>query len=403
MRTAAEAPADAALTVVLNWGDAAAFVGKLRDMVTQMAATAGGGGGPDPFAAIEAVLGMPLNQFAATLGSGAAAYLSAGADAPMIGRHDWTAVLPLRDAAGFRTALDSLARNAIGGPLPSIESNGRSMMQFPRAPVFLVVTDDALVVSGSPENLAACLDWRGKQGRASLAERAGDLPLAVLIRADLGRLLTSYPAATSGTKMVLTLGRDGVDLNLALSVEDVDQQQLQYLSGYSAMMAAMLMPALARARTEARKTVGMSDLHNIGLGLAMYRNDDDGKYPDSLAELVDRGYLADASPLIDPNDPDPQPLAGGKYKTSFEFVGALPPQVPPDTIIAYSRKGVYPQGRNVLYVDNAVMYVSEWQLQQPGEPRTSLQASYDGVVAAYGNDLTPEIDARLRKFYEIAG
>jgi hypothetical protein len=101
-------------------------------------------------------------------------------------------------------------------------------------------------------------------------------------------------------------------------------------------------------------------------------------------------------------DPAPEPIGDGRYRSSYRYVGSLPREVPPDTILAYSRRGVHPQGRNILYADMSVMWVSEWGLNQPGgPPRNSLRASYDGVVAAYGDALTPEIDARLRKFYEI--
>jgi prepilin-type N-terminal cleavage/methylation domain-containing protein/prepilin-type processing-associated H-X9-DG protein len=46
-----------------------------------------------------------------------------------------------------------------------------------------------------------------------------------------------------------------------------------------AILAAMLLPALARAREEARKSVDMSNLHQLGLAMAMYVNDYHGYYP----------------------------------------------------------------------------------------------------------------------------
>jgi prepilin-type N-terminal cleavage/methylation domain-containing protein/prepilin-type processing-associated H-X9-DG protein len=46
-----------------------------------------------------------------------------------------------------------------------------------------------------------------------------------------------------------------------------------------AILAAMLLPALARAREEARKAVDMSNLHQLGLAMAMYLNDYNGFYP----------------------------------------------------------------------------------------------------------------------------
>jgi len=405
MRVAAEVPADAALTLALNWGDAAAFVKNLRDMVTQMAAVGGGGGaGPDPFAMVEATLGMTLDQFAATLGSGVAVSLSAGGDSLMIGRRDWTAALPLSDAAAFRAALDGIARNTIGAPLPAVEHEGRSIMQMPMAPVFLHVADDILVVAGSPENLTAYMDWRAADDRASLAGQIGEPPLAALLRGDLGRLLVSYPSGGTGTKIALSLAREGADLNLDTAVADLNPRQLyaEYMHAYKFIMLGVLMPSLHRARSEARRAAGKSGLRNIFTGLALYLNDQDGAYPESLAELVDQGYLQGPGSLIDPSDPNPQPIAGGRYRTSYEYPGGLPRNVPPGVISVYSRKGIHPDGRNLLSIDGAVLWATEWQLNQPGgDMRTSLRASYEAVVAAYGDALTPEIDARLRKFYEI--
>ena len=46
-----------------------------------------------------------------------------------------------------------------------------------------------------------------------------------------------------------------------------------------AILAAMLMPALSRARIEARKAACKGHLHDIGLGLTYYRNEQNGAMP----------------------------------------------------------------------------------------------------------------------------
>ena len=46
-----------------------------------------------------------------------------------------------------------------------------------------------------------------------------------------------------------------------------------------AILAAILFPVFARVREQARKTSCMSNLHQIGLGIAMYRSDYDGLNP----------------------------------------------------------------------------------------------------------------------------
>ena len=46
-----------------------------------------------------------------------------------------------------------------------------------------------------------------------------------------------------------------------------------------AILAGLLMPALTRARKEARKTHCMNNEHNVGIYLAMYKTDNRGRYP----------------------------------------------------------------------------------------------------------------------------
>jgi prepilin-type N-terminal cleavage/methylation domain-containing protein/prepilin-type processing-associated H-X9-DG protein len=46
-----------------------------------------------------------------------------------------------------------------------------------------------------------------------------------------------------------------------------------------AILAAMLMPALGRAREEAQKATCKANIHNVGIGFAMMTNDTEGVYP----------------------------------------------------------------------------------------------------------------------------
>jgi prepilin-type N-terminal cleavage/methylation domain-containing protein len=56
-----------------------------------------------------------------------------------------------------------------------------------------------------------------------------------------------------------------------------------------AILAAMLLPALARAREQARRGVCMSNLKQIGLALKMYAQDFDENFPDSSGATTDPG------------------------------------------------------------------------------------------------------------------
>ena len=61
-----------------------------------------------------------------------------------------------------------------------------------------------------------------------------------------------------------------------------------------AILAAMLLPALARAREQARRAVCISNLKQIGLALFMYQQDQDEKFPyaavDGTLGVAERSY-----------------------------------------------------------------------------------------------------------------
>ncbi len=161
--------------------------------------------------------------------------------------------------------------------------------------------------------------------------------------------------------------------------------------------------AMTEARIQARQAAGRHNLHSIGLGIAMWRISNDENYPPDLESIVESELIEDREVFIDPGDDSPRTVGSSGLMTSYEYVGSIPKNVPSDVIIAYSRKGIWPEGRNVLYVDMAVQFLTEEELHggQPGARKT-LEQCYQAVVDAYGDDITPEIRARLQKFYEVS-
>jgi prepilin-type N-terminal cleavage/methylation domain-containing protein len=63
-----------------------------------------------------------------------------------------------------------------------------------------------------------------------------------------------------------------------------------------ALLAALLFPAFAKARESARQTSCLSNLHQIGMAVTMYSQDNGGRYPFSLAGLVPSQIRASGGP-----------------------------------------------------------------------------------------------------------
>jgi len=83
-----------------------------------------------------------------------------------------------------------------------------------------------------------------------------------------------------------------------------------------AILAAILLPALARAREQARRSVCMNNLKQIGLAMFVYAQDYDGFLPyqdDSSGDtepgmlLLYPDYMAQAKTFWCPSDPDTDP------------------------------------------------------------------------------------------------
>jgi hypothetical protein len=151
----------------------------------------------------------------------------------------------------------------------------------------------------------------------------------------------------------------------------------------------------------ALRETGILHLHFLCISIWTYQVDH-GSMPATLADLVQGQSDADPRWLVDPSDPEPQPLGDSGLQTSFAYVGPLPDGAPDDVIVAYSRPGLYADGRIVARTDCWTEFITEKQLrsESPAGP-VSLSRSYGAVREFLGPSLTPERDEELRRFYGI--
>ena len=171
------------------------------------------------------------------------------------------------------------------------------------------------------------------------------------------------------------------------------------------ILAAILLPALARAREAARRASCMNNLCEIGLALHMFADEHDGKLPWSggngnakcLLRLMDK-YVDDKHIFLCPSDPNSSTYSGkepgtplntvidgaNSLRASYDYFGAytaapikLPPpqygipKVPVMWDLAFSGKSPdgysgaaifnhIPGGGNVLWLDGSIEFI-KWQ------------------------------------------
>jgi len=113
--------------------------------------------------------------------------------------------------------------------------------------------------------------------------------------------------------------------------------------------AAVLMPALAKVRQQAKKVVSGTNLSGIGKAMLIYANDNDGQYPPDLETLV---KFTDLSPkaLTCPRVPEDFP---GKH---YIYITGQKTVMPPDNVLVYENPQFCTEGVNVLYNDCHVSF-----------------------------------------------
>lgn len=126
--------------------------------------------------------------------------------------------------------------------------------------------------------------------------------------------------------------------------------------------AAVALPALAKARDQARRVASMSNLKQIGLALIMYANDHENKLPDDLKAAEKYGVTGRV--LESPFKPN------GFTGPSYIYISGLSTSMDSQSIIAYENPAFREDGTNAVFLDGHVEFLT------PDAFREKLAATY---------------------------
>ncbi len=136
-----------------------------------------------------------------------------------------------------------------------------------------------------------------------------------------------------------------------------------------AALIGVLLPSLNRARETAMQVEEMSNLRQIGTGVILYANDNKGKYPDDLYQLIEAGYLDSPQLFITANSGNDLPADWARMtpaqkrawvaeESDVVYVGkgmtAQRVKVSHETPVAYSRSAADDGWIAVTYADGHV-------------------------------------------------
>jgi prepilin-type processing-associated H-X9-DG protein len=113
---------------------------------------------------------------------------------------------------------------------------------------------------------------------------------------------------------------------------------------------SVMMPALVRARSQASRITSASNLKLIALSCRIYAEDNDGKFPPNLEDLIEKTNL---SPKSLESALKPKGFDG----PSYIYIAGQTTAMEPGNVVAYDNPAFMSEGVNVLFMDGHVQWM----------------------------------------------
>jgi len=253
------------------------------------------------------------------------------------------------------------------GRLVSKETDGKSLLE---------AEGYKKVAAGLPANLTSFTYTDSQvQFNQTMMQMRQFWPMATMMASQAGfKLPVIVPSLTHIAKDMgpsVSYSHSGADGLYSYHRGPGIEVSLAAVAG-GAVGAGVAMPALAKAREQARTTVAMSNLKQIGLALHMYAQDNNDKFPSNLEQA--KKYYGDAKILESPRKP--KDFEG----PSYIYIPDQPQTADPQNVLAYENPEFGQEKVLVLFLDGHVQAMTHDDFQ------SELEATYERL----GRDMPGE-------------
>jgi competence protein ComGC len=119
-----------------------------------------------------------------------------------------------------------------------------------------------------------------------------------------------------------------------------------------AIFILLLTPYISKIRLKAKFIACEENLREIGLGLKLYANDHQGKFPTTLSDLLEGGYVEDERSFNCPFSPHLGNAAEPDYHYTTEYAITSPS----DSKVVFDKSDNHADGQHVLYVSGDIVW-----------------------------------------------
>ena len=114
----------------------------------------------------------------------------------------------------------------------------------------------------------------------------------------------------------------------------------------------LLMPLASYVREKANIITCENNLQKISLGLKLYASEHQGKFPASMSELTESGYVDDERVFDCPSSP----AIGDALEPDYHYVTGYSVYSPSEDKIVFDKKENHKGGTHVLYVSGDIVF-----------------------------------------------